>query len=75
MAWVTYTRVQRVWERKRRVYVEGFGEKAQFREETMGWYAHLGGSYESIHLGDEKPELEPGDVMKITLEKVDGAGD
>lgn len=36
--------------------------------ESLGWYAYLEGNI-SIYLGAEKPKLEAGDELLITLEK------
>jgi hypothetical protein len=76
MRWVTHTRVLSVRKEMRKIYLSGFGEEAKFREQSLGWYMHLEGSYESLHLGFEKPEIHAGDRVKITVEKVNGdAGD
>jgi len=71
MRWVTHTRVLSVREEFRKTYVSGFGESAKFNERSLGWYAHLEGSYESLHLGSERPEIHAGDRVKITVEKVE----
>ena len=38
--------------------------------EDCGWFVRLEGSYESLFLGMEEPELKAGDRIKVTLEKV-----
>ncbi len=35
---------------------------------SRGWFVHLSGSYEAIHVGDEKPAFEVGQPVTITLE-------
>lgn len=40
------------------------------REANGGWYVWLDGSRESIFLGEERPQLEVGDPIKISIEKV-----
>lgn len=39
-------------------------------EDGNRWFVHLDGSRESLSLGTEKPDLNVGDKIKITLEKV-----
>lgn len=53
-------------------WISGFGKDAVFENRSRGWFIYLEGSYEALHVGKEKPELQKGDRIKITLEKVDG---
>lgn len=39
-------------------------------EETLGWFVWLNGSQERLFLGKERPELYPGDKVKVTIERV-----
>lgn len=64
------TTVLSVKEAKQRNWVSGTGADAQFEEASKGWYVHLDGSFEGLYLGVEKPELNPGDKIRITLEKI-----
>lgn len=35
--------------------------------QNKGWFVHLEGSWESLHIGFEQPDLQPGDIMHVTL--------
>lgn len=35
--------------------------------EDMGWFVNLEGSWESIHVGFDEPDLKPGQVMVVTM--------
>lgn len=63
------TTVTLVEERFRRVHLHGAGDAAQFREESLGWFVWLEGSYEMLGVGPEKPALAIGDRIRITIEK------
>lgn len=64
------TTVLSIKQAKQKNWVSGTGENAKFEEVSMGWYVHLDGSFEGLYLGVEKPELNPGDEIRITLEKI-----
>jgi len=36
----------------------------------LGWFAFFEGSHESIRLGNERPDMNEGDHVKITIERV-----
>ena len=36
----------------------------------LGWFVLFDGSHEKMHFGSEKPHLEVGDKIKITIEKL-----
>lgn len=40
-------------------------------EMRSGWYVQFEGSWESLLFGIERPQLDVGDEIKITFEKVD----
>lgn len=61
--------VLNVEERKRSLHVSGTGADAIFRLESVGWFAQFEGSYESLFLGTEKPDLDKGDRVNITITK------
>lgn len=69
--YVIPTKVVAVEERFKDVYVSGFGDKAVFERRSLGHFAFLRGSYEALHVGYEKPDLKPGDEIKISIEKVE----
>jgi len=59
--------VKEMFERK---HVSGVGNEAIFADESIGWYIWLEGSYESICVGQQKPELQVGDRVNITIERI-----
>jgi hypothetical protein len=69
--YIIKTRVARLERVTNKVYVNGVGAEAVFREEPVGWFVHLTGSRESLLIDvDRQPELKVGDEVKITIEKV-----
>lgn len=64
------TTVVKVWEQHDRVHVTGTGPSAVFREVSRGWFVQFQGSYEALFFGREIPELEEGDFVKISFEKI-----
>ena len=66
-----FTRIVRVEEVFERKHISGFGETALFDKVSQGWIVLFDGSYEALNFGHTKPELEAGDTIKITIEKVD----
>jgi hypothetical protein len=70
--YVTYTKVTEVTFRQRQSYKDGVGAAATFEEIPLGWFVYMEGSYEALHVGMDKPDLEPGDKIKITVEKNNG---
>lgn len=74
MRYVINSKVLSVEESFTPAYVigSGIGKDAKFVNQSQGWFIFLEGSYEALYLGKEKPGIEPGDVVKITLEKQDG---
>lgn len=69
---VIYTKVCEVEEEFQPCYISGIGKDAIFENRSKGWFVYLEGSYEALLVGKEKPDLQKGDRIKITLEKVDG---
>jgi hypothetical protein len=67
VTYVVYARVERLEERFRQVYVSGMGDATVFKNESLGWYAHFAGSWESVYFGAAKPAFEAGDTMRITF--------
>lgn len=68
-----FTTVVKTEERFRDIHVSGVGGDVVKRRESIGWYVHLQGSYEALHLGFEKPAFAHGDKIKITFERIDDA--
>ncbi len=33
-----------------------------------GWYVKLSGAFTAIHIGDEKPVMQAGDTVRVTIE-------
>lgn len=54
-------RVQKAWKE---------GDTIRTEEADLGYFAHFNGSWESIFLGYDKPLLQPGDTVRITIEKI-----
>jgi len=66
-----YSRVKLIERRMSRVYKEGTGENAKFREVDKGFYMLLEGSHEALFVGLEEPEFRVGDRIKVTMEKAE----
>ena len=69
IAYIMRTRVNEVNEVHRQEHVSGAGPEAVFRSVSRGWFLLLEGSYEALHVGFDKPELEPGDEIEIVIRK------
>lgn len=70
MRYIFYTTVIEVFEKFQPVYQGGIGDDSIFKDKSMGWFIHFVGSWEALHVGPDKPDMEKGDKVKITLEKV-----
>lgn len=68
-----YSRVAKIHELKSKRWVRGAGNSAEFREESLGWYFFLEGSWEGLHVGTTRPNLEVGDKVVISIRKVRNA--
>lgn len=68
--------VVRVEERKKSAYVEGsgIGKEAQFKDESLGWYAVLD-NHHAFFIGFDKPDLRQGDTVLMTIERVKVIGE
>ena len=58
--------VKNIEEKERIVEVKKDGEK---RTESLGWWVTIKDQNVSFCLGDEKPDIEAGDELLITIEK------
>jgi hypothetical protein len=63
-------RVRRCEERKIRQWISGFGNQAVFNDVSQGWYMSLDGSHEAIFVGMTKPDIQVGDYVGVTMEKI-----
>lgn len=50
---------------------EYFEQRHREEKKSIGWFIWFEGSRERIFLGPEKPNLEIGDRVKISIEKID----
>ena len=39
----------------------------EFEYEDLGWFIHLEGSWESLYVGHEEPQVKPGETMVVTM--------
>lgn len=62
-------RVVEVFERKRKIWISGTGQDAVFNEVSDGWFVRYEGSFEALHVGEEKPDLAVGDTVTISFRK------
>ncbi|HEX4919749.1 MAG TPA: hypothetical protein VFV92_03315 [Candidatus Bathyarchaeia archaeon] len=69
--YVFYSRVEQVSERFRRIWREGVGDKATYENASLGWYCHMRGSYEGLYVGDTEPDFKAGDLIRITIQRID----
>ena len=49
------------------------GPMLKIKGPSQGWFVVFEGSREALHFGDEKPNFDVGDEIKITFEKVNNA--
>ena len=68
--YVMFTTVVDVTQHVEQKWKGGVGEKAVFEPIPRGYYVHMEGSYEALHVGPEMPDIRTGDRIKITVEKV-----
>jgi hypothetical protein len=69
MIWRFTTKVKSVTERTRD-HFKGLDKDATIeRTESLGWFLHLDGSWESLFLGFEEPGLKAGDDVEIVIRK------
>lgn len=70
MRYIFETKVKQIYEQKDKRHISGFGSDAVFEDISRGWFALLEGSWEALHLGKDKPELKPGDKIKVIIERI-----
>jgi hypothetical protein len=73
--YVFYSKVKKIEEKTRAVRSYKTGKKLadgkdeiRVEYEDLGWFILLEDSWESIHVGREKPDLEIGRKVKVTIE-------
>jgi hypothetical protein len=62
--------VAAVEERYNKVHVRGIGKETEFRDDSLGWFVKFAQHQIAIRVGDNKPDLGPGDRVRLTLERV-----
>lgn len=67
---ISDARAIRIEKRSRQIYVSGIGKDAIFHTQDLGWWLLITGSHEAIFLGEEQPDIQEGDKIRITLERV-----
>lgn len=60
--------ITRVFENKVRKHVSGSGPEAVFATDSAGWYVRISNEI-SLFCGMEKPDLNEGDKVTITLQR------
>jgi hypothetical protein len=69
VVYIIQTKVKRVEERFKLVHIGGVGKEALFETVSRGWFAVFEGSWEALGLGSEKPPLDPGDEIIISIQR------
>lgn len=72
-AYVLHSTVVEVREHFKTTHVEGTGKDATFSNHSLGWYVLFEGSGECLYFGESRPELNEGDKVKITFERIGNA--
>lgn len=62
-------KVLKVEEKFRQKCKSGVGKEAVMEDVSLGWFMHLQGSFESLHVGETKPAIEPGEYVLVTIRK------
>lgn len=73
IVYVLLSTVTDVREHFKTVHLEGTGKEAKFTNNSLGWYVLFEGSGECLYFGETKPELDAGDKVKITFERIKDA--
>lgn len=63
--------VSGVHERRKRLYVRGYGSGAEFVERSDGWFITVEGYPMSVEAGWERPSVEVGDRIRVEIHKVE----
>lgn len=70
MKYIISSYATKVEQHRIKQYISGVGSSTQFSERDAGWFLYMEGSHEAVYLGDEMPEIRPGDKIEITIERV-----
>lgn len=70
MRYIIYTSVKSVSHEEVVIGTELVDGSWQPVKENRGWFVLFDGSWEKIYFGEVKPEFEPGDIIKLTFEKM-----
>ena len=68
--YVIKSHVEDVREHFNKVHVSGNGADAVFHNQSLGWYVRFEGSDECLYFGETRPELDVGDKVKISFERI-----
>lgn len=68
--YVMFDKIKKIEESVAKKWVSGLGEHAMFRNESEGFYAVFESCPASVFLGTDAPELEAGNRVRLTLEKI-----
>ena len=60
-------RVIAVEEKFGQIWKSGVGPEAKFDRPSMGWFIGLSGSYEWLHVGVEKPNVQVGQTATVRI--------
>lgn len=61
--------VSAVEERYSRTWARGVGKEAEFDTHSLGWFVTFLQHQIAVRIGDNKPDLGPGDRVRLTLER------
>lgn len=64
---VFQAKVVAVEEKFFRRWLGGVGQSASFENETRGWFVGLDGSYEFLHMGKDRPNVNVGDIATVRI--------
>jgi len=65
-----YAQVESVTERFKHLYRSGFGQDATFEKASLGWFMSLKGSHEALRISTDKPPINAGDLVKVTIKVI-----
>lgn len=66
---VMIDRIKRVEHKIVKKWLRGSGDKAEFEDESQGYWATFESCPASIYLGASEPRLADGDRVRLTLER------
>lgn len=68
-----YAQVETIQERFKHLYKSGFGETTQYEKASLGWFMSLKGSHEALRISTDKPPINAGDLVKVTIKVIPNA--